>query len=57
MTIPDFCRWLGRPAMRYPLFVLCGVALSPFAQSSAAGMLAEAGKVGFLLLFSKWVWK
>lgn len=50
MTIPDFCRWMGRPAMRYPLFVLCGLLMNPFAQSSAAEMLTEAGKVGFLLL-------
>lgn len=50
MTIPDFCRWIGRPAMRYPLFVLFGLALSPFAETSAAAMLVEAGKVGFVLL-------
>ena len=50
MTIPDFARWMGRPAMRYPLFVVCGLALSPLAGSSAADMLEEAGKVGFLLL-------
>ena len=31
MTIPDFARWMGRPAMRYPLFVVCGLALSPLA--------------------------
>lgn len=36
--------------MRYPLFVLFGLALSPFAETSAAGMLIEAGKVGFVLL-------
>lgn len=50
MTIPDFCRWIGRPALRYPLFVLFGLALSPIAESSAAAMLIEAGKVGFILL-------
>ncbi|MCF7689734.1 MAG: cation:proton antiporter [Cephaloticoccus sp.] len=50
MTVPDFCRWLGRPALRYPLFVVFGLVLSPFAGTNAAGMLQEAGQVGFLLL-------
>ncbi len=50
MGVPDFCRLLGRPALAYPTFVVCGLLLAPLAESDVALMLIQAGQVGFLLL-------
>lgn len=50
MGVPDLCRMLGRPALAYPLFVVCGLLLAPLAESDVASMLRQAGEVGFLLL-------
>lgn len=50
MGVPDLCRKLGRPALIYPVFVLCGIALGMFADQGVRGMLIQAGNVGFLLL-------
>jgi len=50
MGVPDLCRLLGRPALAYPTFVICGLLLAPLAESDVAGMLRQAGQVGFLLL-------
>ncbi len=50
MGVPDMCRMLGRPALAYPAFVICGLLLAPLAESDVASMLRQAGEVGFLLL-------
>ncbi len=50
MGVPDMCRMLGRPALAYPAFVICGLLLAPLAESDIASMLRQAGEVGFLLL-------
>lgn len=50
MGVPDMCRLLGRPALAYPTFVICGLVLAPLAESDVASMLRQAGEVGFLLL-------
>jgi Kef-type K+ transport system membrane component KefB len=50
MGVPDLCRLLGRPALAYPTFVVCGLLLAPLAESDVALMLIQAGQVGFLLL-------
>ncbi len=50
MAVPDFCRKLGRPALIYPTFVLCGIGLGSFADAGVRSMLIQAGNVGFLLL-------
>lgn len=50
MAVPDVCRSLGRPSLKFPLFVLFGLVVSPVANPEVRGMLVEAGQVGFLLL-------
>lgn len=50
MGVPDVCRWLKRPALAYPVFVVFGLLVSPVADSEVCGMLIQAGQVGFLLL-------
>ncbi|GAB1487616.1 cation:proton antiporter [Opitutaceae bacterium] len=50
MGVPDICRALGRPSLAFPLFVVFGLLLAPLAESDVAGMLRQAGEVGFLLL-------
>eukprot|EP00825_Cyclidium_porcatum_P049376 TRINITY_DN8519_c0_g1_i2.p1 TRINITY_DN8519_c0_g1~~TRINITY_DN8519_c0_g1_i2.p1 ORF type:complete len:409 (-),score=-44.63 TRINITY_DN8519_c0_g1_i2:5-1231(-) len=50
MAVPGACRWLGRPALVYPAFVLFGLMLGPLANGDVKTMLHEAGVVGFLLL-------
>lgn len=50
MGVPDLCRLLRRPALAYPIFVLFGLLLAPFANADVRQMLVHAGQVGFLLL-------
>jgi len=50
MSVPDFCRWLGRPALIYPMFVLFGLAVNPLVRPEVSTMLQQAGQIGFLLL-------
>jgi Kef-type K+ transport system membrane component KefB len=50
MAVPDFARWLGRPALAYPTFVVFGILLSPLVDGSVHTMLVQAGGLGFLLL-------
>ncbi len=50
MGVPDLCRWLRRPALAYPVFVLFGLAVAPVANQEVRDMLVQAGQVGFLLL-------
>jgi trk system potassium uptake protein TrkH len=50
MAVPGACRWLGRPALVYPAFVLFGLTLGTLANTDVKTMLHEAGVVGFLLL-------
>ena len=50
MGVPDLCRWLRRPALVYPVFVLFGLGISPIADGQVREMLVQAGQVGFLLL-------
>jgi len=50
MGVPDLCRWLKRPALAYPVFVLFGLAVAPLADLEVRDMLVQAGQVGFLLL-------
>jgi Kef-type K+ transport system membrane component KefB len=48
--VPDLCRWLRRPALVYPVFVLFGLAITPVVDGQVREMLVQAGQVGFLLL-------
>lgn len=50
MAVPDGCRWLRRPALIYPAFVVIGLLLRPLASDDVATMIREAGQIGFLLL-------
>ena len=50
MAVPDGCRMLGRPALAYSVFVVFGLLLGVVANPELETMLAEAGKVGFVLL-------
>lgn len=50
MGVPDLCRWLKRPSLAYPVFVLFGLCVSPVADAEVRDMLVQAGQVGFLLL-------
>lgn len=50
MAVPDLCRWLGRPALRYPVFVCFGLVIGPLLQPEVANMLRQAGEIGFVLL-------
>lgn len=50
MAVPDGCRWLRRPALIYPVFVIIGLLLRPLASDDVATMIREAGQIGFLLL-------
>ncbi|MDR0353853.1 MAG: cation:proton antiporter [Opitutaceae bacterium] len=50
MSVPDLCGSVGRPALAYPVFVVSGLLLAPFAEPAVHNMLVEAGHVGFLLL-------
>ena len=50
MGVPDLCRWLNRPSLAYPVFVLFGMTVAPVANDEVRSMLVQAGQVGFLLL-------
>jgi Kef-type K+ transport system membrane component KefB len=50
MSVPDFCRRIGRRALSFPLFVVIGVALGPLLREDLKTLLMEAGNVGFTLL-------
>lgn len=50
MGVPDLCRWMKRPALSYPVFVVFGLLVSPVAGGEVRNMLVQAGQVGFLLL-------
>jgi Kef-type K+ transport system membrane component KefB len=50
MGVPDLCRWLKRPSLAYPVFVLFGLAVAPVVEGQVREMLVQAGQVGFLLL-------
>jgi Kef-type K+ transport system membrane component KefB len=50
MSVPDFCRRIGRRALSFPLFVVIGVALGPLLRADLTSLLLEAGTVGFTLL-------
>lgn len=50
MGVPDLCKWLQRPSLAYPVFVLFGLAAAPVANEEVRDMLVQAGQVGFLLL-------
>lgn len=50
MGVPDLCRWLRRPALVYPIFVVFGLLIAPLTDGQVKTMLVQAGQVGFLLL-------
>lgn len=50
MAVPDFCAWLGRPALAYPAFVCFGLLVGPLLRPEVGNMIQEAGQVGFVLL-------
>jgi len=50
MAVPDACTWLGRPALVYPAFVCFGLLVGPLLRPEVAGMIREAGHIGFVLL-------
>ncbi len=50
MAVPDACRWLQRPALVYPAFVVFGLLLGPLLEPEVATMIIQAGEIGFLLL-------
>ncbi|MDF9827976.1 Kef-type K+ transport system membrane component KefB [Ereboglobus sp. PH5-5] len=50
MGVPDLCRWLKRPALVYPVFVVFGLLIAPLVDGPVKTMLVQAGQVGFLLL-------
>ena len=50
MAVPDVCRWLARPALVYPAFVVFGLLLGPLVEPAVGTMIQEAGEIGFLLL-------
>ncbi len=50
MSVPDLCRWIRRPALAFPVFVLFGLMFSPFATPDLRIALAQIGQLGFLLL-------
>jgi Kef-type K+ transport system membrane component KefB len=50
MAVPDACKWLRRPALVYPAFVIFGLVISPFVPPEVSTMLQQAGEIGFLLL-------
>lgn len=50
MTVPDLCRWVRRPALAYPVFVVGGLLFSPFAPHDLRIALEQIGQLGFLLL-------
>lgn len=50
MAVPDACKWLRRPALVYPAFVIFGLLLGPFVNDKLATMIRQAGEIGFLLL-------
>jgi len=50
MAVPDVCRWLQRPALVYPAFVIFGLLLGPLLEPEVATMIIQAGEIGFLLL-------
>lgn len=50
MGVPDLCRWLRRPALVYPIFVVIGLLIAPATDGAVKTMLVQAGQVGFLLL-------
>lgn len=50
MAVPDACRFLGRPALAYSVFVIFGLLLGIVAHDELSTMLKQAGQVGFVLL-------
>jgi Kef-type K+ transport system membrane component KefB len=50
MAVPDLCSWIGRPALAYPAFVCFGLIVGPIVRPEVAGMVREAGEIGFVLL-------
>jgi len=50
MAVPDACRWLKRPALVYPAFVIFGLLCGPLVQPEVGTMIQQAGEIGFLLL-------
>lgn len=50
MAVPDACRFLGRPALAYSVFVIFGQLLGIVAHDELSTMLKQAGQVGFVLL-------
>src|SRR5690242_2830483 len=50
MAVPDICAWLRRPALAYPAFVCFGLIVGPIVRPEVAGMIQEAGQIGFVLL-------
>ncbi|MBC8008671.1 MAG: cation:proton antiporter [Burkholderiales bacterium] len=50
MGVPDLCRWLRRPALAYPIFVVGGLVFAPFATPELRIALEQIGQLGFLLL-------
>lgn len=50
MSVPDLCRWLRRPALAYPMFVVFGLLIAPLTGGEVKTMLVQAGQMGFLLL-------
>lgn len=50
MAVPDLCRFVRRPALIYPAFVVFGLLLGPWVRGDVVAMIEQAGQIGFLLL-------
>lgn len=50
MSVPDLCKWLRRPALSFPVFVIAGLLFSPLADGDLRITIGEIGELGFLLL-------
>ncbi len=50
MTVPDFCRRIGRPALTYAVYLLCGMLINPFLDLDIRQALRTVGEIGFILL-------
>lgn len=50
LAVPDLCARIGRPALAYTVYLLAGTLIGPVLDDKVAVLLAEIGKIGFVLL-------
>ena len=48
--IPDICERLGRPSLVYTVYLVLGLFVGRFVEPPVSVLLAELGKIGFILL-------